>query len=144
LLVCRSLWLLANYTKEFQSLRVGFAVASRATFFHFQPLLSIKRPSNATGRVLFVLISMLSVHLWWWFGLFLWFLLSCPPAGRSRRCFASSRSHLFSRFSPRCQPLFSIKRLTNPTGASVDCRGVYAERVCVVVVACVVKWLRVW
>jgi hypothetical protein len=27
------------------------------------------------------MINMLSVHLWWWFGLSFWFLLSCPPAG---------------------------------------------------------------
>jgi hypothetical protein len=93
----------------------GFVVGGEATFFHFQPLFSIKRPSNATGPVLSVLISMLSVHLWWWFGLFLWFCFPVHPlAGLAVASLL--RSHLFSRFSPRCQPLFSIKRLTNPTG----------------------------
>ena len=143
MLVYRSLWLLANYTKEFQSLRVGFAEVSRATIFRFQPLFSIKRPSNATGRVLFVLISMLSVHLWWWFGLFLWFLLSCPPAGRSRRCFASSFASVLSFLSSLPTAVLHQKA-DKSHRASVDCRGLYAERVFVVVVACVVKWLRVW
>ena len=76
----RFLWLLPNYTKENNASGLDFAVVSRATIFRFQPLFSIKIPSNATGRVLFVMINMLSVHLclWWWFGLSLWFLLSCP------------------------------------------------------------------
>jgi hypothetical protein len=69
-------------------------VGGEATIFHFQPLFSIKRPSNATGLVLFVMSNMLSVHLWWWLGLSFWFLLFCPAAGRSPlRRFA--RSHLF-------------------------------------------------
>jgi len=94
LFVYRFLWLLPNYTRKIRVSGLDFPVGSRATIFRFQPLFSIKRPSNATGSVLFVMISVVSVHLQWWFGLSLWFLLSCPPAGRSP-LLRFSRSHMF-------------------------------------------------
>ena len=92
--MCRFQWILPNCTKENQYIRVGFPLGGEATFFRIQPLFSIKRPSNATGPVLFVMINMLSVHLWWWFGLASWFLLCCLPAGRSP-LLPFSLSHLF-------------------------------------------------
>jgi hypothetical protein len=67
-------------------------VVSRATIFRFQPLFSIKIPSNATGRVSFVMSNMLNVHLclWWWFGLSLWFLLPCSSVLLPSYCLSSA------------------------------------------------------
>jgi len=88
--------------KIMPAVATGLLVVEEHALARFQPLFSIKRPSHATGSLLFVLISVLSVHLWWWFGLSLCFLLSCPPAlNSSCACWNASALSWSSREGPR-------------------------------------------
>jgi len=81
--------------------------------------------------VVFVMISIVSVHLWWWLGLSLWF----PSAGRSP-LLRFSPSHLFSSFIPLCSSVCPRPWPSYLKKSSVACQVVHIYCGWVVVGVC--------